>query len=127
MDPLIKISIIPRGKGLGYTQYKLSDKYLMSKEKIFQTICTLLGGRAAECVHFSDFTTGAADDLERITELAYSYVTTYGMSDSIGQLSYRGRPFERHFSEKMVSKIDDEVNCLVQKAFETAKEILSSK
>ena len=73
-DQLIKISLVPRGKGLGYTQFKLSDNLLISREKIFDQICVLLGGRAAEEYKFNSISSGAADDLKKATDLAYKYI-----------------------------------------------------
>lgn len=127
VDPLIKISIIPRGKGLGYTQFKTTDNYLSSREKLFQMMCNLLGGRAAEIIKFSDFTSGAADDLMRVTELAYSYVATFGMSDAIGPIHHKLNALERTVSDATLSKIDREVQALIDKAMTTTKSLLLSK
>ena len=127
-DPVLKISIIPRGKGLGYTQYKLSDRYLHSKDYIFDQICVLLGGRVAEMLKYGEnFTSGAADDIQKVNQMAYSYVAKLGMSDSIGPIAYAtSSPFENRFSDSMMSKIDTEVSSLVQKALGVTRKILEA-
>jgi len=127
-DPVLKISIIPRGKGLGYTQYKLSDRYLHSKDYIFDQICVLLGGRVAEMLKYGEnFTSGAADDIQKVNQMAYSYVAKLGMSDSIGPIAYAtSSPFENRFSDSMMSKIDTEVSSLVQKALGVTRKILET-
>ena len=73
-NPLLKISIIPRGRGLGYTLYQPEEKFLFTKEAILDTMCMTLGGRAAELLFFGDFSTGSQDDLKKVTDSAYSQI-----------------------------------------------------
>lgn len=73
-DPLLKVSIIPRGKGLGYAQYMPKDQYLYSKEQLLDRICMTLGGRVSEEIFFGRITTGAQDDLQKVTQIAYAQV-----------------------------------------------------
>jgi len=89
-DPVHKVSIIPRGIGaLGYTiQRPTEDRFLMSSEELQNKMAVLLGGRAAEILIFSEVTTGAADDFDKVTNIAHAMVTRYGMSDKLGQMTY---------------------------------------
>ena len=87
-DPLLKVSIIPRGKGLGYAMYLPKDQYLYTKEQLFDRMCMTLGGRAAEQIFFERITTGAQDDLQKVTKSAYAQITQYGMNDNVGNVSF---------------------------------------
>merc|ERR1739844_630889 len=87
-DPLLKVSIIPRGKGLGYAQYLPAEKYLMNTEQLFDQMCMTLGGRASEMIFFNRITTGAQDDLQKVTISAYDQITQFGMNEQIGNLSF---------------------------------------
>ena len=88
-SPLLKVSIVPRGvAALGYAQYVPKERKLHTKEQMMDTMCMMLGGRVAELLFFKDVSTGAQDDLSKVTRLAYSLVTTYGMNDKIGNRSY---------------------------------------
>lgn len=87
-DPLLKVSIIPRGKGLGYAQYLPKEQYLYSKEQLFDRMCMTLGGRAAEQIFFGRITTGAQDDLQKVTQSAYAQITQYGMNERVGHVSF---------------------------------------
>ncbi len=103
-DPLLKVSIIPRGKGLGYAQYLPKEQYLYSKEQLFDRMCMTLGGRASEQIFFGRITTGAQDDLQKVTKSAYSQITQYGMNERVGNVSFeQPQPgemvFDKPFSE----------------------------
>merc|ERR1719190_327980 len=87
-DPLLKVSIIPRGKGLGYAMYLPKDQYLYTKEQLYDRMCMTLGGRAAEQIFFERITTGAQDDLQKVTKSAYAQITQYGMNDNVGNVSF---------------------------------------
>lgn len=137
-DPVHKVSIIPRGIGaLGYTiQRPTEDRFLMSSEELQNKMAVLLGGRAAEILMFSDVTTGAADDFDKVTHIARAMVTRYGMSDTLGQMTYEeqrqsflGQPsfptYERHYSEETAREIDCAVRQLTDRAREEALRILT--
>ncbi len=103
-DPLLKVSIIPRGKGLGYAQYLPKEQYLYSKEQLFDRMCMTLGGRASEQIFFGRITTGAQDDLQKVTKTAYAQITQYGMNERVGNVSFeQPQPgqmvFDKPFSE----------------------------
>ncbi len=103
-DPLLKVSIIPRGKGLGYAQYLPKEQYLYSKEQLFDRMCMTLGGRASEQIFFGRITTGAQDDLQKVTKSAYAQITQYGMNERVGNVSFeQPQPgemvFDKPFSE----------------------------
>jgi cell division protease FtsH len=137
MDPVKKVSIIPRGMGaLGYTmQMPTEDRYLMTRTELLNRMTALLGGRAAEMVVFHEATTGAADDLQRATEMARAMATRYGMEPSVGQASYiaeRPRYLDvadlgqrrSEASEETSARIDRAVRELVDEAFARATKIL---
>merc|ERR1719208_551399 len=86
-DPLLKVSIIPRGKGLGYAMYLPRDQYLYSTEQLYDRMCMTLGGRASEQIFFNRITTGAQDDLQKVTKSAYAQITQYGMNEKVGNVS----------------------------------------
>ena len=87
-DPLLKVSIIPRGKGLGYAMYLPKDQYLYTTEQLRDRMCMTLGGRAAEQIFFGRITTGAQDDLQKVTKSAYAQITQYGMNEKVGNVSF---------------------------------------
>lgn len=138
MDPVHKISIIPRGVGaLGYTlQRPTEDRYLMTKEELENKMAVLMGGRAAEIEFFEQLSTGAADDLDKATEIARNMVTKYGMSESLGHMTYEeqshaflganGMPGRQkaNYSEQTAREIDCEVRGLVTGAMEKARQIV---
>jgi cell division protease FtsH len=136
-DPIKKVSIIPRGVGaIGYTmQMPAEDRYLITRSELLDRMTVLLGGRAAEMSIFHEATTGAADDLQRATEMARAMVTRFGMEPEVGQASYVSeRPHyldlpglgrqRSEASEETNAKIDEAVRNLVQQAFERATAIL---
>ncbi|HZB37878.1 MAG TPA: ATP-dependent zinc metalloprotease FtsH [Beijerinckiaceae bacterium] len=141
-DPVHKVSIIPRGVGaLGYTiQRPTEDRFLMTKEELENKMAVLLGGRAAELIVFGHFSTGAADDLRRVTDIARSMVTRYGMSQKLGSVAYERdtrsflqgpdlpmAPRERDFGEETGNAIDDEVKSIVDSALERTLGILRER
>lgn len=128
-DPLLKVSIIPRGKGLGYAQYLPKEQYLYSKEQLIDRMCMGLGGRVAEEIFFGRITTGAQDDLQRITQLAYAQVVQFGMSKKVGQLSFQmpqqgEMVFDKPYSEETAQMIDQEVRDIVNTVYERTTELL---
>lgn len=142
VDPVHKISIIPRGVGaLGYTiQRPIEDRFLMTKEELENKMAVLLGGRAAELIVFGHLSTGAADDLRRVTDIARSMVTRYGMSDKLGSVAYErdpgnflasaDRPYpvrERDYAEETAAAVDREVKDIVDRVLERTEGILTTR
>jgi AFG3 family protein len=128
-DPLVKVSIVPRGvAALGYAQYLPKEQYLYRTEQLIDSMCMTLGGRAAEEVFFNKVSTGAQNDLERVTKLAYSMVTVYGMSTKVGNLSFYDAQgeygYQKPYSEKTAELIDQEVRELVDQAYTRTKNLL---
>ncbi|MDI6828810.1 MAG: ATP-dependent zinc metalloprotease FtsH [Armatimonadota bacterium] len=134
-DPVHKVSILPRGLALGYTmQLPLQDKYLTTKSELLEDIAGLLGGRAAERLFFDEVTTGSNSDLERATEIARSMVCEFGMSDTLGPVTFgrkHGNPFlgrdlmeDRNYSEEMAKAIDNEVRKIIDECYKRAETIL---
>jgi cell division protease FtsH len=138
-DAVRKISIVPRGiAALGYTQQQpTEDRYLLRKSELFNRLCVLLGGRVAEELVFGDVSTGAHDDLRKVSDMARAMVTTYGMSDEVGLLSYDqpSSPFlpgvpaasPKAYSEETARKIDAEVSTIVEQAHEQVRHLLGEK
>ncbi|KAM9302024.1 mitochondrial inner membrane m-AAA protease component AFG3L1-like [Gastrophryne carolinensis] len=129
-DPLLKVSIIPRGKGLGYAQYLPKEQYLYTKEQLFDRMCMMLGGRVAEQIFFGRITTGAQDDLKKVTHTAYAQVVTFGMSKKLGQVSFdlprQGEMLaEKPYSEATAELIDQEARDLIDAAYERTLELLT--
>ncbi|MEM8899495.1 MAG: ATP-dependent zinc metalloprotease FtsH [Bacteroidota bacterium] len=129
--PLVKVSIVPRGlAALGYAQYLPKEQYLHTYNEIIDTMCMTLGGRAAEDIIFSEVSTGAQNDLERITKSAYSIVTLYGMNEKVGQVSFRDDneySFGKPYSEATAQTIDQEVRKIIQSAYERTKALLNER
>lgn len=132
-DPLVKVSIVPRGvAALGYAQYLPKEQFLYQTEQLIDEMCMTLGGRAAEEIIFKKISTGALSDLERVTKMAYSIVSVYGMNDKIGNVSYYdsksdGYKMTKPYSETTAETIDEEVRKLIHGAYERTKELLRSK
>jgi len=119
-EPLLKVSIVPRGTSvLGFAQYLPNENLLMTKEQLLDRVCAILGGRAAEQVLLGKISTGAVNDLERVTQMAYSQVAVYGMNDKIGLLSYRmdRDAFDKPYSDETARMIDNEVRAFVDDAY----------
>ncbi|XP_032522647.2 AFG3-like protein 2 [Danaus plexippus] len=128
-DPLLKVSIIPRGKGLGYAQYLPKEQYLYSKEQLFDRMCMTLGGRVSEEIFFGRITTGAQDDLKKITQSAYAQIVHYGMNAKVGNVSFEmPQPGEmvidKPYSEKTAELIDSEVRDLINSAHKHTTDLL---
>lgn len=132
-DPLIKVSIIPRGSAaLGFAQYLPSDKVLQSKLQMHDFMVMALGGRVAEQLCFGSITTGAQDDLKRITRAVYAQVTHFGMSEKVGKVYFprageSGNQFYKPYSERTAELIDDEAIRIVDEAYVTCERLLESK
>lgn len=129
-DPLVKVSIVPRGvAALGYAQYLPKEQFLYQTEQLIDEMCMTFGGRAAEEIVFNKISTGALSDLERITKMAYSMVTVYGMNKEIGNMSYYDSKqsdytFNKPYSEATAEKIDKEVKKIIDEAFDRTKKLL---
>ncbi|XP_019849889.1 PREDICTED: paraplegin-like [Amphimedon queenslandica] len=128
-DPVLKVSIVPRTKGiLGFAQYLPMEQRLHTKEQLFDRMTLALGGRAAEAITFRRITTGAQDDLLKVTDMAYKQISEYGMSTKIGNISLPViRPLEpskRFYSNKLAKEIDDEARSLVNLAYSRAETLL---
>ncbi|XP_015783254.1 AFG3-like protein 2 [Tetranychus urticae] len=131
-DPLLKVSIIPRGKGLGYAMNLPREQYLYTTEQLFDRMCMTLGGRAAEQIFFGKITTGAQDDLQKVTQNAYAQIVQFGMNTKVGNLSFEmPQPGEivvdKPYSEATAQIIDSEARSLVQKAYDRTVKILTEK
>jgi len=127
------VSIVPRGvAALGYAQYVPKERKLYTKEQMMDTMCMMMGGRVAEFVFFGRISTGAQDDLQKVTNLAYSLVTSYGMNDKIGNRSYPQPDggqlaSQRPYSEATAELVDEEVRELAQQAYERTLKLLTEK
>ncbi|KAF9101128.1 AAA ATPase afg3 [Mortierella sp. AM989] len=131
-DPLLKVSIIPRGVGaLGYAQYLPKDQYLYSTQQLLDRMCMTLGGRVSEHIFFGTITTGAQDDLQKVTKMAYAQVATYGMDSELGPLSYGNQDnkdsFTKPYSEKTGQLIDNQVRSIIGQAFRRTTDLLTEK
>ncbi|NQZ74784.1 MAG: ATP-dependent zinc metalloprotease FtsH [Ekhidna sp.] len=132
-DPLVKVSIVPRGvAALGYAQYLPKEQFLYQTEQLMDEMCMALGGRVAEDIIFGKISTGALSDLERITKVAYSIVTVYGMNEKIGNVSFYDSKqsdynFTKPYSDATAELIDKEVKALIDTAYDRTKKLLLSK
>src|SRR6187401_749410 len=130
-DPLVKVSIVPRGvAALGYAQYLPREQFLYQTEQMMDEMCMAFGGRAAEEIVFGKISTGALSDLERITKMAYSIVTIYGMNPAIGNMSFYDSKqseysFQKPYSDATAEKIDIEVKNIIDGAYERTKGLLT--
>ena len=129
-DPVFKVSLIPRGDALGLTWYLPDERKILSKSYLMDQMCSLIGGRVAEEIINGEPATGALNDLERLTRIAYNMVQYYGMSDKVGELSFydstgaRGYDLTKPYSEKTAELMDQEVKDLVAEVHERTRKIL---
>eukprot|EP00173_Palmaria_palmata_P000229 Plantae.Rhodophyta-Palmaria_palmata.ctg11064.p1 GENE.Plantae.Rhodophyta-Palmaria_palmata.ctg11064~~Plantae.Rhodophyta-Palmaria_palmata.ctg11064.p1 ORF type:complete len:464 (-),score=124.76 Plantae.Rhodophyta-Palmaria_palmata.ctg11064:23-1372(-) len=130
-DPLLKVSIVPRsGKNIGFSQYDTKDRYLQTKEQMFHKMCHLLGGRAAEEVHYGVSSSACEDDLRKVTKMAYHSMSVYGMNDTFGTLSFQeeggwGNPGHKPlYSDKTKELLDNEARKMVDRAYTEALNIV---
>jgi len=129
-NPLVKVTIVPRGKALGAAWYLPEERQLTTKEQMLDEICSTLGGRAAEEVFFGEISTGALNDLERVTKQAYAIISYYGMSDKLSNVSYYDSTgsfdfgFSKPYSDNTAELIDREVKILIDEQYNRAKELL---
>jgi len=129
-SPLVKVTIVPRGRSLGAAWYLPEERQITTTEQIFDEMCAALGGRAAEEVAFSKISTGALSDLEKVTKQAYAMVTVYGLNKKIGHRSYYDSSgesqFTKPYSEETARVIDEEVSKIIEKAYLKSVDLLSS-
>jgi len=130
--PLLKVTIVPRGTAaLGYAQYTPKEQYLYNTDQLIDQICMTLGGRASEDLFFGKISTGASNDLQQITKIAYSMVTMYGMNDKVGNISFYDPSQENYFtkpySEETGKMIDQEVRKLIDEAYIKTKQLLTER
>jgi ATP-dependent metalloprotease FtsH len=129
-NPLVKVTIVPRGKSLGAAWYLPEERQITTKSQLLNEMCAALGGRAAEEVIFGQVSTGALNDLEKVTKQAFAMVAYYGLSERIGNLSFydstgqQEYAFSKPFSEKTNEIIDQEIKEMVEKSYERAKKII---
>jgi len=130
-SPLVKVTIVPRGIGtLGYAQYLPKEEHIVRTEQLLDRICMTLGGRAAEKVIFNKISTGAQNDLDQVTKMAYSMVVVYGMDDIIGNISYHGMSqdqFQKPYSDITAKEIDQQVRSLIDLQYKRAIKLLTDK
>lgn len=129
-DPLLKVSIIPRGQGaLGYAQYLPQDAYLMNTNQLMDRMAMTMGGRVSEELHFPTVTTGASDDFKKVSQMARSMVTQWGMSDKVGPVHFETDPNrpQKPWAESTAQQIDQEVHRIVEEAHQKCKNLLLEK
>ncbi len=130
--PLLKVTIVPRGTAaLGYAQYTPKEQYLYNTDQLNDQICMTLGGRASEEIFFSKISTGAQNDLQQITRMAYAMVTVYGMNEKVGNISFydpqQENTFTKPYSDETAKLIDEEVRKLIDAAYDRTKKLLTEK
>lgn len=129
-DPLLKVSIIPRGQGaLGYAQYLPQDAYLMNVNQLMDRMAMTMGGRVSEEMHFPTVTTGASDDFKKVSDMARNMVTQWGMSEKVGPIHFENDPnrVQKPFAESTAQQIDQEVHRIVDEAYKRCKDLLMEK
>ncbi|MEG0500444.1 MAG: hypothetical protein RR550_04890, partial [Rikenellaceae bacterium] len=128
-NPLIKVTIVPRGKALGAAWYMPEERQITTKIQMMHEMAAILGGRVSEKLSFGEVSTGALNDLERVTGMAYSIIAYYGMGDKIRNMSYYNSTgqdtFTKPYSEKTAEQIDLEVKALIDEAYRMAEDILT--
>jgi cell division protease FtsH len=130
-SPLVKVTIVPRGIGtLGYAQYLPKEEYITRTEQLLDRLCMTFGGRAAEKIVFNKISTGAQNDLDQVTKMAYSMVTVFGMNENVGQVSFHGLQsdsFQKPYSDDTATLIDEEVRKLLNEQYHRAQNLLLEK
>lgn len=127
-NPLVKVTIVPRGRSLGAAWYLPEERSITTTEQILDDMCTALGGRAAEQLTFGKISTGALSDLEKVTKQAYAMVSVYGLNDKIGNISYydpHGNQFTKPYSDETAHVIDEEVSKLIESQYDRALRLLT--
>jgi cell division protease FtsH len=128
-SPLVKVTIVPRGKSLGAAWYLPEERQLTTTEQMLDEICAAMGGRASEELFFGKISTGALSDLEKVTKQAYAMVSIYGLSSEVGNISYydssgQQSGFTKPYSEERAQKIDKEVSKILEEQYARAKQVL---
>jgi cell division protease FtsH len=129
-SPLVKVTIVPRGKALGAAWYLPEERHLTTAEQLLDEMCSTLGGRAAEEVVFGKISTGALSDLEKVTKQARAMVTVYGLNPVLGNITYYDSSgqteyqFDKPYSEKTAEVIDAEIHTLIESQYDRAKQLL---
>ena len=131
-SPLVKVTIVPRGKSLGAAWYLPEERQLSSSNQILDEMCAALGGRAAEELIFGQVTTGALSDLEKVTKQARAMVTVYGLNEKLGNITYydssdqNDYQFNKPYSEKTAQIIDEEISSIIETQYIRAKDLLAA-
>lgn len=128
-DPLVKVTIVPRGKSLGAAWYLPDERTINTKNQILDKMCTALGGRAAEQIIFNEVSTGALSDLEKVTKQAQAMVSVYGLSDKVGNVSYydstgQSSGFTKPYSDETAKLMDEEINRIIEDSYSKTLELL---
>lgn len=131
-DPLLKVTIVPRGSGaLGFAQYLPKELFLRTKDQILDIVCMALAGRASEQINFGRVTTGASDDLRRVTQIVYQMVQVYGMNDRVGQVAFPREdgqwPQVKMYSNATAEVMDEEVRSIVDEAYKRTLVLMEQK
>lgn len=131
-SPLVKVTIVPRGLGtLGYAQYLPKEQYIVTTEQMLDRMTMTLGGRAAEAITFGRISTGAQNDLDQVTKMAYSMIAIYGMNEKVGNISFydmqNQNGFTKPYSDNTATLIDDEVRKLIESQYKRAQQLLKDK
>jgi cell division protease FtsH len=130
-SPLVKVTIVPRGIGtLGYAQYLPKEEYIVRTEQLLDRMCMTFGGRAAEKIVFNKISTGAQNDLDQVTKMAYGMISVYGMNDKVGNLSFYGMSqdqFSKPYSDETARLIDDEVRKMAEEQYARAQNLLKER
>ena len=131
-DPLLKVTIVPRGNGaLGFAQYLPKEIFLRTRDQILDMVCMALAGRASEQVNFGRVTTGAADDLRRVTQIVYQMVQVYGMNERVGQVAFPKEdgqwPQDRMYSNATAEVMDEEVRAMVDEAYKRTIALMTDR
>ena len=129
-SPLVKVTIVPRGVGtLGYAQYLPKEEYITRTEQLLDRMCMTMGGRAAEKIVFDKISTGAQSDLDQVTKMAYGMISIFGMNEKVGNVSFHGMSqdsFQKPYSDKTASMIDEEVRKVIDSQYVRAQELLTN-